>query len=166
MSYSVGIIIISDRAFSGQRADKCLPRFEESLKGTAFEISESTIINDDTDLIETTLRSFVDKKLNMIFTSGGTGCAPRDNTPEATLRILEKPTPGVDEAIRTFSKDKAKFAIYSRAVSGIAGDSFIINLPGSPNAVAEILEFVLPTLEHPLKLLAGKVKDCQTELKR
>jgi len=166
LSYSVGIIIISDRAFSGERPDMCLPRFEKMLERSIYEISESTIINDDADTIEITLRSFVAKNLNLIFTSGGTGCAPRDNTPEATRRVIERLTPGVDEAIRAFSKEKAKFAIYSRATSGIAAGSFIVNLPGSPDAVAEILDFLLPTIEHPLKLLAGQVKDCQKDMKR
>jgi len=163
MSYSVGIIIISDRASRGEREDGCLPVFKETLDNR-FEISESAIISDDPKNINTALQDFISKGYSLIFTSGGTGCAPRDNTPEVTKKIIERFTPGVDEAIRTFSTTKSAYAIYSRAVSGIAKNSFIVNLPGSPKAVKEIVAFLLPTIEHPLRLVANLVKDCQKEL--
>jgi molybdenum cofactor synthesis domain-containing protein len=160
MSYSVGIIIVSDRAYSGERDDKCIEVFEKMLNDK-FEISNTHIVNDDPEMIELALKEFVKKNLQLIFTSGGTGCSPRDNTPEASSKIIEKPIPGIDEAIRNFSSGKSPNAIYSRAMSGIADQSLIINLPGSPKAVGEILEFLLPTIEHPLKLMANEIKDCQ-----
>lgn len=162
MSYSVGIIIISDRAYSGERKDGCIDVFEATLDNR-FIIEDRAIVSDDPQLIEKSLRGFINKKYNLIFTSGGTGFANRDNTPEITSKLLEKPTPGVDEAIRTFSQTKSAYAIYSRAVSGIVGNSFIINLPGSPKAVKEILEFLQKTIEHPLRLIANQVEDCQKE---
>jgi molybdenum cofactor synthesis domain-containing protein len=164
MPYSVGVIIISDRAYRGKRKDSCLEVFQRTLDNR-FEIIESTLTNDNPDMIEKSLNDLISKSYNLIFTSGGTGCAERDNTPEVTSKLLDKPTPGIDEAIRTFSKSKSPYAIYSRAVSGIANKSLIINLPGSPKAVKEILEFLLKTIEHPLKLLANQVADCQEELK-
>lgn len=163
MGYQVGIIILSDRAFSGEREDGCIPVFRELLTPLDYEIAEAVVISDDPNMIEQTLRSFIANEYPLIITSGGTGCSDRDHTPEITSRLLDKPTPGVDEAIRRFSQTKSKFAIYSRAVSGLAGKSFVLNLPGSPRAVREILEFLLPTLTHPLKLVAGEVKDCNAE---
>ncbi|HDL01462.1 MAG TPA: MogA/MoaB family molybdenum cofactor biosynthesis protein, partial [candidate division Zixibacteria bacterium] len=146
MPYSVGIIIISDRASRGEREDGCLPVFKQTLD-SRFEIVESVIVSDDPKNIETALQRFIAKGYNLIFTSGGTGCAARDNTPEVTQKIIERFTPGVDEAIRAFSTTKSTYAIYSRAVSGIAENSFIVNLPGSPKAVKEIVEFLLSTIE-------------------
>lgn len=165
MKYTVGILVISDRAFSGERPDQTLPCFEKALAGNSFEIRESAIVDDDPSRIEEALKSMVDKQFDLVFTTGGTGCGIRDNTPEVTSRILTKATPGLDEAIRAFSREKSDFAIYSRAVSGLAGKTFIVNLPGSPKAVTEILSFILPTLEHPLKLVAGLVADCVAETK-
>ncbi len=100
------------------------------------------------------------KDLDLLLTSGGTGCGPRDNTPEVTRQFIKRPTPGIDEAIRRFSTDKSPNALYSRAVSGIGGNTLIINLPGSPTAVKEILQFLLPTISHPLDLLRGRLTDC------
>ncbi len=165
MSYTVGIIIISDRAYSGERKDGCIDVFEATLDNR-FKIEDKAIVNDDPEMIDKSLREFISKNYNLIFTSGGTGFSKRDNTPEITSKLLEKQTPGVDEAIRAFSQTKSAYAVYSRAVSGIVRNSFIINLPGSPKAVKEILEFLLKTIEHPLRLIANQVEDCQKELKR
>jgi len=162
MPHSVGILICSDRAAEGTRKDGCLPVFRELLNTERFTIVSSRIVPDDPPEIRETLEDFINQKLQLIFTSGGTGCAPRDFTPDVTISLIEKTTPGVDEAIRAYSRQHAPNAIYSRAVSGIAGGSFIVNLPGSPKAVAEILRFLLPTIEHPLKLIAGGVTDCNT----
>lgn len=162
-TYSVGILIASDRCASGHREDLCLPLFRSILADTVFDIKETAVTSDDSDEIRTALVELIGKKLNLILTSGGTGCGNHDNTPEVTRGLLDKPTPGLDEAIRRFSRSKSKFAMYSRGVSGLARDSFIINLPGSPKAVSEILVFLLPTIEHPLKLIAGQIKDCVTE---
>ncbi len=163
VSYNVGILIASDRCASGQREDLCLPVFRSILADTVFDIKETAVTSDDPEEIRTALKELIGKRLNLILTSGGTGCGNRDNTPEVTKVLLDKPTPGLDEAIRQFSRDKSKFAMYSRGVSGVAKDSFIINLPGSPKAVSEILVFLLPTIEHPLKLIVSQIVDCVTE---
>ena len=166
VSYQVGIIILSDRASSGEREDGCLPVFRELLNPPVFTISETIIASDDPIMIRQSLETFIAKQYALIITSGGTGCGPRDNTPEVTSALIDKPTPGVDEAIRRFSETKSKFAIYSRALSGMAGKSFILSLPGSPRAVREILEYLLPTITHPLKLAAAEVNDCDTKSSR
>ncbi len=164
MPYSVAIIIISDRASSGEREDGCIPVFCAALDNTLFEVTRTDIVSDTPEEITQALQVCIDNRIQLVLTSGGTGCAARDNTPEVTARLLERPTPGVDEALRRFSATKAKYAMYSRGVSGIAGSTFIINLPGSPKAVRESLEFLLPTIEHPLKLLASEINDCAKEV--
>lgn len=162
--FEVGLIIVSDRASSGEREDGCLPVFDELLSDTNLRIVERTIVSDNPAEIDSALRASLDKGHHLILTSGGTGCGGRDNTPEVTRAIVQKFTPGIDEAIRTFSQRRAPFAIFSRGVSGIAGNSLIINLPGSPKAVREVMQFLLPIIEHPLKLLANQVKDCREEI--
>ena len=164
MPYNTAILIISDRAASGEREDLCIPTFTDVLQNTPFTITYTAVVSDTPSEIETALKSALASSVKLILTSGGTGCAPRDNTPEVTMRIIERPTPGIDEALRRFSAGKAKFAMYSRGVSGIAGSTLIINLPGSPKAVRELVDFLLPTLEHPLKLLANQVNDCADEV--
>lgn len=163
--YSVAVIIISDRAFNGEREDECIPIFKRILPDKKYTLIP-VIINDDPDLIFSTLQRFVDENINLIFTSGGTGCSPRDVTPEATKKIIEKSTPGIDEAIRSFSKSKSPFAIYSRAISGVAKNSLIINLPGSPKAVEEILTYLLDTIEHPLQLISESISDCKEDFNK
>lgn len=165
MPYSVAVIIVSDRAADGTRPDACLPVIKELFSGSPFEIIEEAIVSDDPDDIDSALQKMLAGAYNLILTSGGTGCAGRDNTPDVTKRFLTKPTPGLDEAIRAFSQKKARMAVFSRAVSGVAGKSFIVNLPGSPKAVREIMQFILPLIEHPIKLMAGQIADCIEELK-
>ena len=164
MNFTVGVAIISDRASRGQREDRCLPVIRAILDGTEFDLTESVVVSDEPTAIREALTSFISRRYSLILTSGGTGCAARDNTPEVTRSLLDRPTPGVDEAIRTFSRDKSPYAMFSRAVSGVAEHSFIINMPGSPKAVQEILAFILPVIKHPLKLIAGAITDCQEEL--
>lgn len=166
MKFSVGIIIVSDRASTGEREDGCIPVFKSTLDGSEFIIKHTDIVPDDDVKLTAAINKMIASDTSLIFTSGGTGCAQRDFTPEITTKIIEKPTPGVDQAIRTFSAKYSPNAYFSRAVSGIAKNSYIINLPGSPKAVGEILEFLLPIIGHPLKLIAGKLKDCQEDLKK
>lgn len=160
MSYSVAVIIVSDRAAGGTRDDACLPLLKELLADSPFEIVDDIVTSDDPDDIDAAFQKMLAGGFNLILTSGGTGCSERDNTPDVTRKFLTKPTPGLDEAIRAYSREIAPMAVFSRAVSGVAGRSFIINLPGSPKAVQEIIRFILPLLEHPLRLVAGQVTDC------
>lgn len=160
MKYSVAIIVVSDRAAAGTRDDLCAPAARRSLPTNQYEIRDIDIVSDEPPGIEKALRRQIQNGMQLIYTCGGTGCAPRDNTPEVTRRLLEKPTPGIDEAIRRFSEEKSGHAFLSRGVSGVAGKSLIINLPGAPKAVAEIIEYLSPTLPHALKLIAGVAGDC------
>ncbi len=141
-----------------------MPVIQAAFEGTEFDLTESVVVSDEPKAIHEVLKSFIDQRYCLVLTSGGTGCAARDNTPEVTRTLLDRPTPGVDEAIRTFSRDKSPYAMFSRAVSGVAEHSFIINMPGSPKAVQEILQFILPVIKHPLKLIAGAITDCQEDL--
>lgn len=163
MKNQVAVIVVSDRCAAGVREDRCLPVFRDAFQGTNFRMVVGTIVPDDPVRIEKALREYIGAGYQLIFTTGGTGCAPRDVTPEVTSSLLDRPTPGLDEAIRRFSFGKSPHAVFSRAVSGIAGSSLVVNLPGSPRAVREILEFILPFIEHPLKLIAGRITDCAEE---
>jgi molybdenum cofactor synthesis domain-containing protein len=163
MAYSVAVLIVSDRAASGEREDRCLPAFRSALSGTAFDLVQTAVTSDDPALIRAALRDMLSREPDLLVTCGGTGCGPRDNTPDVTRELLDRPTPGVNDAIRDFSREKSKFAMYSRAASGVVGKTFVLNLPGSPAAVAEILDFILLTIEHPLGLISGRIKDCEQE---
>jgi len=158
--FEVGVIVVSDRAARGLREDTCLPVFQEHLDGHRFHIADTVVVSDETNDVQTALRSMIDRRYALVFTAGGTGCGPRDNTPEATMPFLQKRTPGIDEAIRAYSMTKNRNAAFSRGVSGITGKTLVINLPGSPRAVQEILAFLTPGLEHPLRLIAGETIDC------
>ena len=160
MKYKVAVIIISDRCAHGERQDECLPEFQRSLASGRFEFSHSRIVSDEIPAISHAVQEAIDSGCHLIFSSGGTGCAPRDVTPEAVRPMLDKLTPGIDEAIRAFSLTRNQNTIFSRGISGIAKQSFVICLPGSPKAVAEILSFLVPMLEHPLALLTNQIADC------
>lgn len=150
---SVNILTVSDRSFQGEREDKSGPAIIDFLKDNDFLILDYQIVPDEIDHIVNILSNWVDKKIPLIFTTGGTGFAPRDITPEATLAIIEKETPGISEYLRYKSFQITPHAILSRAVSGIKNQSLIINLPGSPKAARECLEFLLPVLPHAIELL-------------
>ncbi len=163
--YSAAVVIASDRAASGIRPDACLPVFRELLESSRLHLEMERIVSDDPSELRACLRGLLEQSVDIIFTCGGTGCGPRDNTPEVIAELLDKATPGVDEAIRRFSASKSLFAMYSRGVSGISGSTLIISLPGSPKAVGEILGFLLPTIHHPLKLIHREIADCNEEVR-
>lgn len=160
---TTGIITVSDRSSRGERSDASGPVIKEWAVKMGFETAEEIIIPDDMETIKTTLINFCDKGISLILTTGGTGFAPRDNTPEATKAVLEKEAPGFAEEMRRKSMEVTPHAMLSRAVSGIRKKSLIINLPGSPKAVKENLEFIEKAIPHALELLADKVTDCGNE---
>ena len=151
------VIISSDRSYNGEREDKSGPLMEEILKRSGYIVSESVLIPDDEDRAYEEIKRLADKAGNdVIFTSGGTGFSIRDRMPEATMRAAERNAPGVAEAIRSYSMEITSKAMFSRAVSVIRGRTLIINLPGSPKAVKECLDFLLPKLEHGILILKGE----------
>jgi molybdopterin adenylyltransferase len=162
--YSVGIITASDKSASGQREDLSGPLIAQIMKSAGYHIAQIVIVKDEQTLLSEMMVDFVDNKgYDLIFTTGGTGFSNRDVTPEATLSVLDKQTPGISEAIRFYSLQKTPKAMLSRGVSGIRGNSLIINLPGSPKAVAECLGFIKEPLAHGLDILSGHANECARE---
>ena len=150
----IGLLTISDRGAKGEYEDRSGPMMAQIITGnTPWDISQHSVIPDDFDTIVNTLVSWSDDGLDLILTSGGTGFAPRDITPEATKTVIERNAPGIAEGLRAESFKITRHAMLSRGVAGIRGRTLIINLPGSPKAVRENLEVLLPILPHALELL-------------
>lgn len=155
------IVCMSDKGYRGEREDISSNVIEEILLENNYTISEKIIIPDEYSLIKDTLKNICDSNLaDLIITTGGTGFSKRDVTPEATLEICEKVVPGIPEAIRAYSMTITKRAMLSRVAAGIRKDTLIINLPGSPKAVRESLEYIISTLNHGLEILVGSATDC------
>jgi len=149
-----GILTISDRSSRGERPDTSGPVLVEAVTAQGWGVIETGIIPDDLQIISHTLITWADSgRFEVILTSGGTGFAPRDVTPEATRQVIERLTPGLDEAMRAASLKITPHAMLSRATSGIRKQTIIINLPGSPKGALENLRVVMPVLEHAVQLL-------------
>lgn len=157
---NIAVVCVSDRSFAGEREDKSGPLIQHMVANLDPKASYACV-PDDKEQIRALLVHLCDiAGADIVLTTGGTGLAPRDVTPEATLAVIEKAVPGIAEAMRAASLKITDRAMLSRAVAGIRGSTLIINLPGSPKAVRENLETVLPVLEHAAALLQGTVTDC------
>lgn len=157
--FNVALIVLSDRAASGERADECIPLMKERLAGV-YTIVRERVIADDPAALQAEIIELADSRAaDCILTSGGTGLAPRDRTPQATAAVIDYEVPGIAEAIRAASLLKTKTAMLSRALAGVRDRTLIVNLPGNPRAVGETLDVFLPVLPHALELLADRVVD-------
>ena len=157
---STAVITISDKGSRGEREDISGPLLVEMLKENNFDVTTTSIIPDEKEMIESTLIDLSNKNIALILTTGGTGFAPRDITPEATKAVIERETPGLSEIMRAESMKITPFGCLSRGVSGIRHNSLIINLPGSPKAVRENLGFIMPALGHGLDIMLGRDGEC------
>lgn len=159
--FTAAVITLSDKGAAGEREDKSGPLIEEILAGRGYEVIERLLLPDGQKALERQLCRLADQRqVNVIFTTGGTGFSERDVTPEATTAVCDRMANGIAEAIRHYSLGITGRAMLSRAVSGIRKKTLIVNLPGSPKAVRESLEYVLPHLDHGLGILRGTEGEC------
>ena len=159
--FHAAVLTVSDRSFRGERPDEGGPLVAGLLRDAGFAVVKTAIVPDEQSLIETALREITDTgEVQLLVTTGGTGFAPRDVTPEATLAVCQRMVPGIPETMRYASLQITPRAMLSRAQAGIRGGTLIVNLPGSPKAARENLEAVLPALAHGLEMLSGRPTDC------
>lgn len=159
----VGIVTLSDKGSHGERADRSGPALVEWFQDRGAEIVRTQLLPDDVDMIEVRLKEWSDSdEMDLIVTTGGTGVSPRDVTPEATLKVVDRLLPGFSEAMRAASMKKVPTAMISRAVTGIRKRTLIINLPGSPSGAIENLEVVWPAVAHAVEKIHGDPADCAT----
>jgi molybdopterin adenylyltransferase len=161
MQMRAGILVISDRGWRGERHDKSGQVAKEVISRLSIDVTEYEVVPDEADIISHKLREWCDNAgLDLILTSGGTGLSDRDVTPEATSAVIDKTIPGLTEAMRMETMKIKPEAVLSRAIAGNRGKCLIINLPGSPKAVRECLDVILPVLPHAMDVLAGRASDC------
>ena len=161
MAYRFGVLTLSDKGARGEREDTAGPLVEELLAGQGFVSVCRAVLPDDEEAIARMLARWVDEKgLDLVVTTGGTGLAPRDVTPEATRRVVEREIPGMAEAMRAASLRVTPRGMLSRGLAGVRGRALIVNLPGSRKAVRENLEVLLPVLGHALAKIQGDPADC------
>ncbi len=162
--YKVAIVCLSDKGCRGERVDTSSIVIEELVLEKGYKVVKKVLIPDEYNMIVKTLKKICDRKeADLILTTGGTGFSKRDITPEATLEVVERVASGIPEAMRYYSLQITPKAMLTRAVAGIRKDTLIVNLPGSPKAVRENLEFILEPLEHGLDILLGRKSDCASK---
>ena len=158
--FTARVITVSDRSYRGQRPDGGGPLVRQVLTDAGYDVDSVVIVPDEQEEIRAALVAAAEADVALIVTTGGTGFAPRDVTPEATVAVCQRLVPGIPEAMRAASMAITPRAMLSRAAAGIRDRSLIINLPGSPKGAKENLEAVLPALAHGLEMLRGKPGDC------
>ena len=156
-----GVFALSDKGSRGEREDKSGPLIVKMLAAAGYKVEETLLLPDEAAALKAQLIRLADgRQVNLILTTGGTGFSPRDITPEATLAVADRNAPGIAEAMRYHSLSITPRGMLSRAASVLRGKTLIVNLPGSPKAVQENLEYILPSLEHGLRIAAGLDGEC------
>jgi molybdenum cofactor synthesis domain-containing protein len=156
-----GILTVSDKGAQGIREDAGGPRIRALLSGEVYEIKATAVVPDEIPAIVDTLAEWTDeKKLDLIITTGGTGLSPRDITPEATGRVLDREIPGMAEVMRAEGMKHTPLAQLSRGKAGVRGQTLIVNLPGGLKAIEEMLPVILPAVPHALEKIKGDPSDC------
>lgn len=159
--FRVAVITSSDSGYEGKREDKSGPEIERIVKEYGYEVVHKIVLPDERKMLSDEMKRIADEDIaDLILTTGGTGFSPRDWTPEATIDACERLVPGIPEAMRTYSLQITKRAMLSRAAAGIRKGTLIINMPGSPKAVSECLEYIISELDHGLKILKGTASNC------
>lgn len=159
--YTVGIVTSSDKGYAGEREDKSGSVIKEIVEAKGFEVVRYVVLPDEKEMLSEEFKHMADDLgVNLVLSTGGTGFSVRDITPEATKMVIERETPGISEAIRYFSLQITKRAMLSRATSGIRKNTLIVNLPGSPKACKEALDFVLDDIKHGIDILLGSASEC------
>ena len=159
--FKTAVLTLSDKGAVGEREDKSGPLIREIVEKENYLVIDQRVLPDEQKTIEETLIHLCDRlKVDLILTTGGTGFSLRDRTPEATMAVADRMAPGIAEAIRAYSMQITNRAMLSRGVSALRGQTLIINLPGSPKAVKESLDCILPALPHGLEILKGSASEC------
>ncbi|MBN8207076.1 MogA/MoaB family molybdenum cofactor biosynthesis protein [Microbacterium esteraromaticum] len=153
---TAAVLTVSDRAAAGIRDDTAGPVAVAALREAGFDCADASVVSDGADAVAQALRGFLATGIRLVVTTGGTGVAPRDETPEGTSRVIERMLPGVAEQLRRAGATMTPTAMLSRGVAGVSGRTFIVNLPGSPKAVAEGMPIVLSIAQHVLDQLDGE----------
>ena len=159
--YRVAIITSSDSGYAGQREDKSGPVIAQLVTDAGYQVVHTVLLPDERAMLSAEMARIADEDIaDLILTTGGTGFSPRDCMPEATTDIIQRSVPGIPEAMRYLSLQITPRAMLSRASAGIRAGTLIVNLPGSPKAVTECLEYILPALGHGLEILRGDASNC------
>ena len=153
----VSIVTISDSAVAGTRSDRSGPKLRERAEALGWKVTSQELVPDDAELIAAVLRRLADSgEVSVILTTGGTGVAPRDVTPEATRQVIQREIPGLGEVMRSDGRQSTPYAVLSRGVAGIRGQCLIVNLPGSPKGAVESLDSIAKLVPHIVDLIEGR----------
>ena len=159
--FKAAILTASDKGSRGERVDLSGPAIQEMIEPEGYTVTEYKIVPDDLETLEKEMKRIADEGIaDIIFTTGGTGFSMRDVTPEATIAVSDRLVPGIPEAMRAYSMTITPKGMLSRAAAGIRKQTLIVNMPGSPKAVKESLEYILGPLRHGLEILLGEASEC------